>query len=192
MKFCTERDVFLSHGFCIYYIAELLESNLAHKYLCACDVSVRTSHCFAATPSYGWRSEGNVTPPFLPHSFGCRVWPSATSVHVQDVRGSCRILGCQAPGWCLAAAHTGSPLGVLLASHMARCLYPESCLQLPSAGSDCKGLSCFWMVSSLDSLWTGKNLHPQFLFLEPTVRTTVREGAVFPCAHLFRCWLTVV
>lgn len=107
MKFCTERDVFLSCGFCIYYIAELLESNLAHKYMCACGVSVRTSHCFAATPSYGRQSDGNVTPPFLPHSFGCRVWPSATSEHTQDMRGSCRTLSRQPPGWCLAAAVHG-------------------------------------------------------------------------------------
>lgn len=192
MKFCTERDVFLSRGFCIYYIAELLESNLAHKYVCACGVSVRTSHCFAATPSYGWQSDGNVTPPFLPHSFGCRVWPSATSERTQDMRGSCRTLSLnlQADVW--RQQRTGSLLGLLLASHMACCLHPESCLQLPSAHSDCRGLSCFWMTRSFDSPWTGRNLHPQFLLLEPTARTTGREGAVFPCAHLFRCWLTVV
>lgn len=29
----------------------------------------------------------------------------------------------------------GSPQGLLLASHVARCPFPESCLQLPSTGS---------------------------------------------------------
>lgn len=115
----------------------------------------------------------------------CDPQPPLSTCRICVAAAGHRAVNLQADVW--RQQRTGSLLGLLLASHMARCLHPESCLQLPSARSDCRGLSCFWMKRSFDSPWTGRNLHPQFLLLEPTVRTTGREGPVFPCAHLFRC-----
>lgn len=118
MKFCTERDVFLSHGFCIYYIAvRAVRKQFGSQVWVCMWCSVRMSPVLQPPPPTAGGLTVKSLLAFLPHSLGCGEWPSATSVHTQDVRGSCRTLTCQLPAdsgssSSRAGLAAGSPAGL--------------------------------------------------------------------------------
>lgn len=182
----------------MYYIAELLESNLAQKSACACGVCARTSHCSAATPSYGWQADSNVTP-LLPPTLiwlwrvtlshlcthaGCAWQLQDTELSPSSLRSDSSSSSSSPRACCWVSRW---PLMRHTACRAMRAVCGCLCrLQRPLLflGDKLLRFPLDWKKSSSPISVVSIKEH--------TVQTTVKEGAVFPCAHLFRCWLTLV
>lgn len=157
-----DGDAFLSHEFHICYTAELLESNLALICICVCMLCMCENEPLLC-----------IHPLLL-----LAVWPQchdspSSYIHLAGVHDpqppldTCRM--CVAAGGYEAVSFQAAPGSSSRWSRAGRSMahrpFPKTCRQLPSTGSGCRGLSCFWIMRSWGSFWTWRNLQPQFLLL---------------------------
>lgn len=152
---------FVSHWFCIYYIAKLSERYVyerIHICVCVCMLCMYGSKTWLCRHPFLLTSGNNTIMSLLACLLHCSMWPTATSGHTQDVHGSWRILIHQLSSWPLVAAVHGLASWPLM-WHSAHFLSVVcSCLAQAQASS-------LWKMSSLDSLWIWVGYYHQFLLL---------------------------